>query len=344
MGAARKEEGPVRRILLALASSAAILCSARADQSGSVEPYIDSIRSKLPPQNSTESYTEQEKKKLEQKGKGADDSAGYTEKIQQQLKAKEQTNGSENYTEKQKALLPPKEQGGAIQAVNEGHSDLRMIRSGNIHHAFGFKVNALPDFAFSSPTGAQFSNVYGSGFAPDLQFFYEYQPWHGENFASIAFFSMLDFSYHQGFGQFAVQLYNYTADPARQNISSDYFPTTSHTFFRFMDAGLTGGLTLHINAAKYVRPYASGGPTVMVFQETRDDGQQGGRGHAFGAYFAGGVNFLLDYVSRDATWQLYDVYGIKHYYFTVEYSRIQGLGGSVTLNTSGVMAGFTFEL
>jgi hypothetical protein len=51
----------------------------------------------------------------------------------------------------------------------------------------------------------------------------------------------------------------------------------------------------------------------------------------------------MDFLSRSTAWNMYSEHGIKHSYFTVEYSRVKSTVGDVRFDTSGIFAGFAFE-
>ena len=82
-----------------------------------------------------------------------------------------------------------------------------------------------------------------------------------------------------------------------------------------------------------------------MFIEQRNDKSKGHHGYTFGYWFTGGVAFGLDWLSPKASWDQYESTGVKHTYFTLDYSYLESVGGGlVEFTVDGVKAGFTFEL
>ena len=80
----------------------------------SVSPYIDSVRGNAP-QESSEGYTQQLKQKLGPEGNGS----------------------TTSYTDDEKAKLGPGDQDSAIAQVQEGRSELKYEKRGEIKNSFG---------------------------------------------------------------------------------------------------------------------------------------------------------------------------------------------------------------
>lgn len=304
-------------------------------------PYIDQLKREMgadaaPP---TESYTESLKRKMESERGQPESSRGYSEYLKNTDPLKKTTDTPvPSYSETEKGKLAPEERGSAIQAVYDGRSDLsaKIDRTG-IHRAFGFRYGASlsRDFTANSDYLARnFNDTYGRTYAPDLSFFYEFQPFHSEWFGNFGIVGMWGFSFFQGKGQFAY---------AVPNPSGGTFSSESNTKFKFIIMPFTVGLNYRFNLLRYVRPYIFVGPSSIVYVETRDDVKRGNRGHSEALLVSVGASFLLDWINSSSSTDLYTTHGIKHYYINLEYIRVIPVVGEVSLGMSGLVAGLTFE-
>jgi hypothetical protein len=294
------------------------------------QPFIDRIKRKLPPK--------------------AAESGSYTESLKQGLPAKPQTEGpieryrrkhpdaaapAPSFVEEEKRKLGPPRGGGAIQALQEGRSELKARREGEPTSSFGFRygigmsraISAIPE-----RLGRSYDEIYGDSYTPDFGFFYEWQMLRSETFGSIGLMADLGASFVKGFGIFAVTLTNpKTGQP---------FPTQSKTSLLFVSVPATVAGTIRFSLARYIRPFALVGPTAIGYAEIRGDSKDGSNGLSTGVYLSGGANILLDFLSSN---DLYDDFRIHHTYLTLAYSRLSTLSGDVDFAVSGVNAGFTFE-
>ena len=322
---------------LIVATLATILgSSARAEDS--TQPYIDQLKKSLPPQEDSEGYTDRLRGKLPP----SQDSEGYTEQLRQANPALQlQGTPEPSYSEEKKSKLPPKETGGAIAAFERGESDLKKVKSTDIHNAIGIRIGMIVsrNYAanFGIGTGRAFSDVYGSGYAPDISVFAEHQFFHSESFGSLGVFGMFGLAYFSGPGAFAIPLssaYNNTPIPA----------TATGVTERFWQAPGTVGASLRLNVGKYIRPYVMAGPTIIGAEEFRSDGGNTNRALSYGFWGAAGVAILMDWVSKDVDWDSYADYGIKHTYFTFEFAGTACFPPSaVNFNASGLVGGIAFE-
>ena len=285
--------------------------------SGDVDPYIQNIRKNLP----TESLNQE----------------SYIESLHKTDPKLRGEPSQESYIEKLKPTLEPSKEGGAIQAVAEGNSALSMKREGQISRAFGLRYGVTANRNYSATSQSKdFNSIYGGNYAPDLSFFYEIQPFHSELLGSFGIIGMGGVSYFHGTGQFALNL--------QKPGGSGSFGATSNTQFQFFTLPATLALTYRFNLFRYLRPYGFVGPTVIGFTEMRSDSQSGNRGFSKGVTTTLGLSFLLDWLSSDSTWSLYTAFGIKHFYLTLDYSRLTTFSSDVNFNGSGLFAGLTFEL
>lgn len=316
----------------------------RADDS--VQPYIDQLKQGMKPDTSSpgsESYTEKLKKRLSPSDASGDSSEGYTERLKQANPLMLQGTPGSSYTDEEKKKLAPKQEGGAIDAVRSGNSDLQLKKPGSIHNAFGLRVglglSRTVTAASGVGTGVNFNTMYGANWAPDVSLYGEHQFFHSEILGSLGVFGMTTVGFFSGSGQFEDTALRSAVD------GSLIPPGSTNVSFRFYEVPLVAGLDYRFNLMKYLRPYVMGGPTVIGFSETRSDAGQSHSGISKGAWGGVGLAVLMDWVSPSNDWDRYDEYGIKHAYLTVEYSYLYTLPSSpVTFNISGVYAGFMFEL
>lgn len=246
-------------------------------------------------------------------------------------------NRDENYTEKLRSEMEPKNQFGAIQAYNEGKSDLEFKRPGNIHNAMGFRysVSANREIKLDGNRAA-FDNIYAGIYAPEFAVFYEYQPFHSEWLGNIGIVGSVGVDYFYGVGQFGRQI--------RKPGNTGYFPVDSRTKVQFFTLPITLGINYRFNLLRILRPYAMIGPTLVGYLESRNDGGPTYRGHAEGFTTSLGVSILLDWISRGSTWDLYSQYAVKHYYLTLDYTRLTPFSEEdVSIRFEGISAGLTFE-
>lgn len=309
-----------------------------------LSPHIDRIRDELKEQDSKsekpvvqESFIESERKKLEAKdaeaGKTPAESTSYTEQLRKELDA---ANPPPSYTEQERTKLEPKEQGGAIQAVQEGRSELKGKRVGSIHHAAGLRVGGFKRELSTTPelgTG-NFAQIYEDSNHPEFTLFYEYQPWHSEWFGSLGIVASLGMAYFKGIGVFGLDL---------QKPDGTFFERKSHVSTQLFALPLTIGLNYRFNLLRIFRPFVMAGPTLVGFYEIRSDDQNSHYSDARGIYVSAGTSILLDWISKAASWEMYAQNGIHHIYLTVEYTRISSFSSPVSYATSGVSGGLAFE-
>ena len=251
----------------------------------SPSPYIDSIRSSLPPETSRpdespQPYIDSVKKDLDHKK--SQSSEDYAEKERAKLPA---VPSSEGYAESQRAQLEPEGE-GAIAAYNEGHSELQAKKVGSITGEFGLRIGAELTRSINASTGnggtayQAFTNVYGTNYRPDVTIFYEKDVFRSEAYGTLGLKSMLGFTFFDGYGTFQFPIaYGYT--PAAGS-SGGAVGTTSQTKFDFFLVPVTESLDYHFNFSKYVRPYVTVGPSAIIYDEMRLDSNPGNRGYSFG--------------------------------------------------------------
>ncbi|MEK6704244.1 MAG: hypothetical protein AABZ06_00485 [Bdellovibrionota bacterium] len=301
------------------------------------QPYIDSLKEELNVNDESESFINSVKKKFQQEENST--TSSYIEELKATDANSGRTDESTGYTEKEKAKLSTTPTGGAIEALNQGRSQLHARIEGDIRHALGVRIgtSTIRDITASAGAGLRFFNdVYGTGWAPDITFMYEFQPFHSEWFGNIGLVFGAGVAYYSGYGSFQFQLTN------AQDGNSP-FPATSHTKFQFFSVPLTAALDYRLNLFRVFRPFILAGPTVISYFESRNDSVSGHRGRSTGLLFSGGVAVLLDWFSKSSAWDLYAEHSVKHYYMTLEYNRISPLSGGVRFAVSGIYAGLTFE-
>lgn len=334
--------------LLALQTTAS---AARAEETKSVEPYIDSIREKMrengtlpaapAPGAPVDPYLQSIRQKLEEKeGPPSTETEPFIKKLKEDHPERF-VDDSKGYSDKQRALLPPDPEAdkSAIAAVNEGHSELKLKRPGKITQAFGFKFGTAYSRNITGSAGtvaAPFQEVYGNhNIVPDITIFYEYKLFHHEYAGSLGLIASAGTSFYKGNGIFEV--------PDLTNLDGSSFGHQSHLQLTFFAVPVSVGVNYRFSLTHYVRPFVQVAPTAVGYYEARNDSRKGYRGKSVGVTFTGGASILLDWITRADTWNLYDDFSVKHSYLTVEYSRLTTPTSDVDFAFNGVTAGFTFE-
>ncbi len=294
----------------------------------STQPYIDSLISELPKENG--SYIEKLKK--EYRNAPSEDATGYTESLRKEMP---QSDGSKNYSEKLSRSLPPDNR-SAIEDYKKGRKLKPNKGSLETRSAFGFKffANATRTYTAGAKQDVEYGTVYGDGWIPDFAFHYEWRPFTGDFIKKFGLYTSLGGSFSKAKGKLDY------SDPSGAN-----FGTDSRTEFKFISVPVNVGLIYRMNFGDIIYPYFAGGPSAIGFVETRNDSQDGQRGYTFGYWFSGGIALGLDWLSPKNSWDQYDSMGIKHSYFTIDYTRLESVaGGLVEFTVDGIEAGFTFEL
>jgi hypothetical protein len=310
-----------------------------------LQPYIDQLKSTLPEEKRVPDPTDSNPSPFidsinaQAKDKKTDlDEESYTEHLKKTDPKLRENEDAKPFTEEAKKTLGPGEPtDGAIAAVTQGKSELHPRLDGEIHNAFGFSVGGGGTRNLSAPSdvqGANFNTLYGSGWAPDLRFFYEYQPFHSEWFGNFGIIASGAVAIHTGTGAFD------------QNVdvgASTNFGSSSQTQFRFLTLPATVGVIYRFNLLRVIRPFVSVSAAAVGFIESRSDREATMSGYSLGYQAVGGVNILLNGVSKGALWELYSSADVKKYYLTVDFTRLQTIIRPVRFEISAVNIGFTFE-
>jgi hypothetical protein len=313
---------------------AAILAAATPKARASDQPYIDSLISELPKDTrptaeQPQPYIDSLRKKMT---KNADDDAtGYTEELRKEVP---KSDGSEAYTQKIQRTLP-RESGSAIEDYRKGKQLKANKGSLDTRSAFGFDIlaGATRTYTSGENTLVSYDEVYGDGWIPELSFHYEWRPFTSSFLKKFGLFTSLGASFTKAKGHYAYR------GPG------DEFPAESDVDFRFIAIPANVGLIYRFSVFDFMWPYFGGGPSVIGFTETRNDKQPGNHGYDLGYWFMGGVAFGLDWISPKSSWDQYESTGVKHSYFTIDYSYLESVaGGLIEFTVDGVRLGFTFEL
>ena len=353
----RTQIGQVVSSLLLSVLFAGVYCHAAQAEGGS--SYTEQVRRTLIEQDEARardsgiptgsSYTERMKKKIgvqdEERARKTGVPTDYSpiEALQRSDLEKQKTQGSaatSSYTEQLQTQLGKRDdaQDSAIARVQRGETELRFKRSLDIRHAAGFRVSALLDSQISAASDFQvrsFSAVYGGSIPRSFGLFYERQFLHSELWGSLGLQGNLNLSFVEGRGAFGSAL--------RNDATGVEFPVETDVVFKFFTLPANLALNYRLNLLHFVRPFVQAGPTLIGYVEARSDEQNFKWGYSPGLNLQGGASILLDWISRDAAWNLYDSSGIKHIYLTLEYSRLTSFGQTVSFSVSGVYAGLTFE-
>jgi hypothetical protein len=320
------------------------LAYAQESTSSSQQPFIDQIKREMGPsekssetQGTPDSYIQSQKKKL-----GPSDESKGTQDFINSLNVQKAPPETGSYTDQERSKLAPQSPSdqSAIQAFQEGRSELHARPEGEIHHSAAVVVgtsvtrNVVPKGDASS--GLAYKDIYGDKWVPDVSLVYQYEPFHSESFGNFGILFSTGLTYHTGYAQFAF--------PPKKPSGVGSFPTQSQSKLQLYVFPFTGGLSYSLNLFKYVRPYVMAGPSLIGYYELIVSGNGSNhRGYSKGFYYSGGAAFLLDWISRGSTWELYSEHTIKHYYVVVEYSHLSTFSGDVDFSSSGLSTGLSFE-
>jgi len=304
-------------------------------ETGSIQPYIDQLKKDMPPSEGKRegSFIESVRQKLPSEPSGS-----YIDHLKSNF---EQAPERKSAIEKERARQSAEgknQTSGPIEKLKTGKSELELRRPGEIGNAMGFRIGATltRDITATNGAGAKnYSDIYGGDRVPEISLFYEFQPFHSEWFGNVGFFGNMGVGFDSGKGTFQYQPPNAGGGAA--------FTAESRTRFKFFYAPVVAGMNYRFNLFRIVRPFVMAGPALIPYWETRDDSKPGVKGFSRGLYVSAGASLLLDFVNRASAWDLYEAHGVKHYYLTVDYSRLTTSVGDVLFNVNGFSAGFTFE-
>ncbi|MBI2711263.1 MAG: hypothetical protein HYX41_00165 [Bdellovibrio sp.] len=266
-----------------------------------------------------------------------EDSRGYTERIRKAIQDDRVEGDDRSYTEVEKIKLEPKPEGGAIQAVLDGKSELSAKKKGDIHFHAGLRYGvamAREITAARGYQGADFGAVYGSQYAPDFAFFYEYQPFHSEWFGSFGILGMLGLGYYRGLGQFSYSI---------PKPGGGTFSQSSSTAFTLYVLPVTVGVSYRFNLFRLLRQFIIVGPTAIAYYEARIDDASNKRAYSFSMMGTVGVSVLLDWMEKTGTFDLYSLHGVHHLYLNVDYSRWLPFPGDFSFAGSALTVGLSLE-
>jgi hypothetical protein len=304
-------------------------------------PYLDTIREKIgdAPKGVEGSYTEREKARL---GGNLSEGVSYTEELKKRLQEKEaKATGTPSYAEEQKRKIEEAQPlKSAIGAVADGTSELKARIEGDVHWGVSFKLGASIERTIQSTdaslTSQSFSGVYGSGWAPDLQISGEWQPFHSEWFGNIGLVAGGGVASFRGKGIFAINLTN-PVNP------SQAFGSESRTVFRYLMVPVWAGANYRFNLLRIVRPYVQGGAGVIGSSETREDTNERKSALSRAVFLSAGAAFWLNPILPKSLWDLYSTSGVKHYSLIVDYTRVLPMGSGVRIASQGISVGLLYE-
>jgi len=284
--------------------------------------YSEELRAKVLSEQS-----EEDKKKS--------DSYHYSEKLKGELGAKESSEGYSEKIQNEATAGDPLRMDSAIGALQEGRSELKMKRPGRIKNAAGFRVGARVNKKVSlEGSTILFSSIYKDSWSPDVSLFYEFHPFHWDSVFSLGFGIQFGYIHFSGKGQFQF--------PPSKPDGSRFDAATGESFTLQVYHGSIGP-TLRLNALNYLRPFVRVYPGYYIYEEKRTFDKRSNKGKSLVLNMNAGVAVLLDWLSRDSTWNMYDNYSIKHYYITLDYLRLSTLSGKVRFSENSFFGGFTFE-
>jgi hypothetical protein len=245
----------------------------------------------------------------------------------------------QGYTARKKQELPPEESTeSVIEAARAGRSEVRAKKAPRQGIAFGMTISVKQDRAVLAEASAvhrSYSSLYGSGYVPDLQFFYETQPFHGEFLGSIGVFWQFGVGWQSAYGTFEHSL---------TNPDGGTFSATSGTKFTFVTLPASVGAVYRFNLLRFARPYVKAGGTLMGYAENRSDDRGTLWGNSRGYMFGAGVAFPFDFLNPVASWSMYEAHGVRRNCLTIDYQRLETISGALDFSITGVSLGLLFEL
>lgn len=303
----------------------------------SIQPFIDELkRTELEPSNDQQNYTEKEKQKLERQSKLEEEdetppAKDYTSTLKKENPELTESDGSKGYATDLRNHLAPEKHKSAIAELKSGQNVLKPNKEGKIQNAFGFRFTANADRKITvASQGRSFEDLYGGSFIPDLQLFFEHQFIRNPYFGNLGIVGEFGVSIAKGQGEFAVPLSNYGSE--------------TDTVFRFVTIPLSLAARYTFTLGNLLQPYAQLGPTLIAYYESRSDKTEILRGKSIGTTVNVGANFMLDFLTPKGSWDLYDGYGIKRYFLTINYGRLWTMSGDVDFQVNSISVGLTFEL
>jgi hypothetical protein len=317
-----------------------------------MQPYIEQLKQETSVEqksgSESNSYTEEMRKKLDQEMPSESvDAQGYTELLRKENSALQPadppTEPGSSYLEQEQKKLGSQKEGGAIEAVLTGKSELAFKKEGQIHNSFGFRygimtLNQSAQYVGGATAAASqpdFNTLYGQNYAPKISLFYEYQFFHHEAFGSLGLVTLGGASFYSGAGQLSQSILN--------PLTGQTFRSNSQVTFQYLSLPLAVALSYRMNLFYYLRPYLMLGPSILGNWELRSDPNPNGFAVSYGLYLSGGVAILLDWMSRKSEWNYYVNDGIKHTYFTLDLIQLVPVAGPVSFASSGVFMGLMFE-
>lgn len=338
-----------------------LLSSAGAQAQESFSPFIDQIKNKSKNyQKESEkeaekaeqgSFTEREKQRI-QKEKPRDgftnvpEGESYTEGLKSRMQAKDFEDPSLGYTDRIRKQLLEKEkgrtEGGAIQKVQDGNSELEIKYADRIRSGIVFRLGAAIDRTFSISSGssaASFTTVYGSGWAPDILVSYEWQPFHSEWFGNIGVVVGGGLAFYDGRGRFQNPPPSIPVE-----LGGGSYDAVSSVKFRFYTVPVFAGLNYRFNLFRIVRPYVQATPMLLGYWEGRSDRTNGQQGFSKGAILSGGVAIPLNFLSKRDAADQYTQSGIQRMSLMVDFSKLFTIASAVNFNYQGISIGFLAEM
>ncbi len=328
-------------VAIALLATGGGLPVAGAEELGTDKSLIEAIRRessersvKSDATESLEPYIVQQRKRLRETGSPDASDESLIESIREGDSRSEHE--TDDYLVRRKRELgEPSSEPSASTSLGV---TLQPRKKDRVGRAFGMTVSVSQSRAVVADDAAvyrSFESLYGSGYAPDLQFFYETQPVHGEWLGSLGFFGQAGFSWKTARGTFQFEL----ARPG-----GGTFPATSETEFTFVTLPVTAGAIYRLNLLRFVRPYLKAGPSLVGYAEDRSDGRGIKWGNSRGYLLGAGAAFPLGFLDSVGDWSLYEAYGIHRACLTLDYQRLGTISGALDFTVSGLSLGLLFEL
>ena len=254
------------------------------------------------------------------------------------FKTPEPAGDSQSWLEKERAHLGQEKVESPIADLAAGKTRTQIKPEDlNTKNAFGLRLNAYATRGFTAEgSNHAFSDVYTSSWYPEFVLFYERQLVNSQTWGSIGLGVTAGFGLFEGQGLFSFDL-------NKPFPSGGTFGLTSRTHFTFVSVPVFFGASYRMNFLKYVRPYAQAMAGGLGAVEARNDGLPLRFGYGIAVAASAGLNFLLNWLDPQSSFELHDLVGVNRYYLTADFTLQIPVFGMIRYSNVALSAAMTYE-
>ena len=195
------------------------------------------------------------------------------------------------------------------------------VKASPLIGAIGLNIGVFPAPSIDAGSGVRYEEIYKN--STNMAFFLNYEWKIFKEIGSLSLLPEIGFSWATGGGIF---------EPGSDAAERGLTPKEKH-FLLVVPVSVGVMYRLQYWKNQMFTPFAIGGGSYFGLLEVRDDNQSFGIAATPALYFGGGIQFLLDSLSRSAVNVLDREFGINHIYIVAEVRRYIGLSNN--LNFSG---------